>query len=86
MSQFDFDHFGKEQGKANKIARRALREIAKVTGRTADDVIRDFKNHDKTVTVSFWLLIDCDYPDKYNRVEYCSGCNKFHLWRQPDRN
>ncbi len=74
-----FDHFSNEQAKANKIARKILGEIAKRNGRSVASVIDAFKNQDVNITEEFWSLIRLEYPD-FNRVEYCSGCNKFHLW------
>lgn len=78
-----FDHFSNEQAKANKIARKILGEIAKKNGRTVASVTGAFKHQDVDITEEFWCRIRQKHPD-LNRVEYCSGCNKFHLWHSDE--
>lgn len=69
-----------DQHKNNKLARTALRQVARNLKLTYEHVTSVFKQGDEPVTLEFWNLINSEHGTKFNRVDYCHTCKKFNLY------
>lgn len=75
-----------EREKWDALCRMALAHGAKFLSRDYDEVVNAFKCGDAVVTRLFWLMVQAAEPDRiFNRVEYCSSCNRFHLWKSGNK-
>lgn len=76
----------KHKHATNKLARSVLKKVAKETKLSYHQVIMDFRRGDIEITKAFWCILDIDNPEKFNRVEHCSGCNSFTLYHEEEVN
>lgn len=76
----------KHQHKTNSQVRDALKVVSKGINTPYSEVLQLFRNGDEQVTVAFWDLIykTPENKEKYNRVDFCHGCKKFHLYYQAE--
>ena len=82
LTQKDIDHYHEER--AHEVALNSLRIIAKNKGASLNQVIKLFTNGDYETTEQFWINIITEFNGKYNRVDYCSDCQKFSLYFEED--
>lgn len=76
---FLFEELHKHQKEQNAIVRKILKEIAKENGTTYHDSIQGLIGQSENLTILFWLKMNEQHPNKFNRVGYCASCRKFDL-------
>ena len=69
------------QHKTNKLAQRVFQVLSQKSFLSPTSLKKKFVNQDYQVTQLFWDTFYRLYPnEKYNSIEYCSGCNKFDMY------
>ena len=84
FSMSELEQYEKQQRETDAIARNALKQVAALSGLKYGQVADAFKKGQYAITQAFWEIVESEYPNTYNRVEYCHGCQAFHLWFQPE--
>ncbi|MBM7457295.1 hypothetical protein HNR62_003207 [Oceanisphaera litoralis] len=78
-----FEDYERHQHATNKIAREALKQVAKNFQMPYSKVLVEFRdNEDLEITADFWHEVRARHGDEYNGVIYCHGCKKFNLYHQ----
>lgn len=74
-----FHDLEQHQHITNKIARNALKAVARKSGVPLGTVTQQFKDGDYDVTLEFWTVVEASYPGAFTRVDFCHTCRKFML-------